>query len=259
MKKALVTGASSGIGREFAFQLARAGYRILAVARREERLQELLAELPGEQHGYCVADLSSQAGRDRVLEAISEEHLDLLVNNAGLSVLEPFYESSLQRQRDILAVDCQAVVELSHGFLAQSQAGDALINLGSIVSYLPTPAQPIYSGSKAFVAAFSECLWEEQRERGVYVMALCPGMTATEFVSEATGGAADGSELPGSMVQTSEEVVAEGMRALAKRHKAIVVTGRVNRLMLLLPRFLTRHRLIKVLAVMGDPDRAMGT
>ena len=61
------------------------------------------------------------------------------------------------------------------------------------------------------------------------------------------------------MVQTSEEVVAEGMRALAKRHKAIVVTGRVNRLMLLLPRFLTRHRLIKVLAVMGDPDRAMGT
>ena len=72
MKKALITGASSGIGREFALQLARAGYRILAVARREERLQELLAELPGEQHSYRVADLSSQAGRERVLEAITQ-------------------------------------------------------------------------------------------------------------------------------------------------------------------------------------------
>ncbi len=257
MKLALVTGASSGIGREFARQLAAQGYRVLAVARREQRLQELMEQLPGDGHSYLLADLAEVAGRESVMARIAGEHVHLLVNNAGLSSLEPFYQSDLEKQRNLLAVDCQAVVDLAHAFLRQAEPGDALINVASIVSFLPTPAQPIYSGSKAFLAAFSECLWHEQRGRGIYVMGLCPGLTRTEFVAQASAGAGDNDSLPAAVTQDVEEVVAEALVALARRKEAIVVTGRANRLMLLLPRLLPRHRLIRLLAVIGDPERAL--
>lgn len=257
IKRALVTGASSGIGREFATQLASLGYTVTGVARREENLRELMAQLPGDQHQFLVADLSTVEGVQAVTRTLQGEHFHLLVNNAGYSVFEPFYESELVLQQNILNVNCAAVVTLAHAFLKQAQRGDALINLASIVSYLPTPAQPMYSASKAFIAALSECLWVEQRERGVYVMGLCPGVTQTEFISAATGGDADGQTLPDVMIQSTEEVVAEALAALNKRKKAIVITGWFNRMMMLMPRFLSRHSLIKILAVIGDPDRAL--
>lgn len=258
MQRAIVTGASSGIGREFALQLARRGYRVTAVARREANLQALLDELEGSGHDYLAADLASEAGIDAVAQSIGNSHTHLLVNNAGLSVLEPFYQSPLARQSSILDVNCGAVLKLSHHFLAQAQSGDALINLSSIVADLPTPAQPVYSASKAFIASFSECLWEEQRGRGVYVMALCPGVTETEFISTATDGESTGDTLPAALTQTTEQVVLEALGALDRRQKPIVVTGLANRVMVaLLPRLLSRFRLLKTLAVMGDPERAL--
>jgi short-subunit dehydrogenase len=256
-KRALVTGASSGIGREFALQLAAAGYSITGVARREDKLQQLVRELPGDKHEYLLADLSVDDDVKAVAETLAKQHFDLLVNNAGYSNFDPFYKSELTLQQNILGVNCGAVVTLAHAFLNQSLAGDALINVGSIVSYLPTPTQPMYSASKAFIAAFSECLWMEHKDRGVYVMGLCPGITQTGFISAATGGEADGEALPAALTQTTGEVVAEALAALKKRKKSIVVTGWINRAMMLMPRFLTRHRLIKVLAVVGDPDRAL--
>ncbi|MFK7730334.1 MAG: SDR family NAD(P)-dependent oxidoreductase [Pseudomonadales bacterium] len=256
-KRAVVTGASSGIGREFAIQLAAQGYAVVCIARREQKLQELIAELPGEQHGYFVADLADAQSVASLSAELFSTHVDLLINNAGGSVLQPFYESELTRQQHIMNTNCAALVSLAHAFLQQAERGDALINLASIVAFLPTPAQPMYSATKAFIAAFSECLWEEQRERGVYVMGLCPGVTQTEFISGATDGESDGQTLPPALIQTTEEVVSEALAALNKRTKAIVVTGWINKFMLQMPRFLTRHRLIKVLAVIGDPDRAL--
>ncbi len=256
-RSALVTGASSGIGYEFARQLAKAGYRVIGVARSEDKLQRLVAELDGDDHEYVVADLSSAEGQQKVCDKIGEQHLHLLVNNAGLTSFDPFYSSPAEKQRGLFAVDCESVVTLSHAFLSQSQAGDALVNVSSVVGFMPTPAQAIYSGSKAFSIAFSECLWEEHRERGVYVMALCPGLTRTEFITNATGGEADGSKMPAAMFQSTEDVVSEAMQALQRRGKAVLVTGWVNRLMLLLPRVLTRHRLLKILAVMGDPEKQL--
>ncbi len=256
-KRALVTGASSGIGEEFARQLAAQGYNVVAVARRESRLQELVAELPGDGHSYVCADLASDSGIQAVMDAIAAQRLNLLINNAGFSILEPFSATTLEQQQKILDVNCRAVVSLAHAFLAQSDRGDALINVSSVVAYLPTPAQPMYSASKAFLSAFSECLWEEHRERGVYVMGFCPGLTKTEFISTATGGEADGETMPEFMMQTSAECVGEAMIALRKRKKAIIVPGTVNRLSLLMPRMMTRHRLIKMLAVMGDPERQL--
>ena len=172
-------------------------------------------------------------------------------------MLQPFSESELELQQNILNVNCAAVTTLAHAFLKQAQVGDALINLASIVSYLPTPAQPMYSASKAFISALSECLWDEQRKRGAYVMGVCPGVTKTEFITRASGGESDGQTLPAVMMQTTEQVVAEALVALGRRKKAIIITGRFNRLMTLMPRVLTRHRLIRMLSVMGDPARAL--
>lgn len=256
-ERALVTGASSGIGREFAVQLATAGYSVLGVARREHELQKLCASLPGEGHGYITADLSTPEGVAAVDAQFEREHCSLFVNNAGYSVLQPFYASDIAEQRRMLAVNCAAVMELAHAFLRRARSGDALINLSSVVAWLPTPAQPVYSASKAFIAAFSECLWEEQRGRGVYVMGLCPGVTETGFIATATGGEADGQTLPRALTQSSAEVVAEALAALRRRRRAIVVTGRANRLLMQLPRLLSRHRLLRLLAVIGDPDRAL--
>lgn len=256
-KRALVTGASSGIGREFAMRLASEGYHITGVARREDRLKDLLSQLPGEGHRYLVADLGTESGIQHVVHELQRERVNLLINNAGLSVFDTFFESDLGKQRNILSVNCESLVVLAHTFLRQSQSGDALINLSSIVAFLPTPAQPMYSASKAFIASFSECLWEEHRQRGVYVMGLCPGITETEFIASATGGEADGQTLPKALTQSTEAVVSEAMNALTARKKAIVVPGWINRMMMLLPRVLTRHRLLKVLAVIGDPDKAL--
>lgn len=257
MKRAMVTGASSGIGREFALQLAREGYALTCVARRENRLQALVEELPGTGHRYLVADLGSEAGLAGVLAALGAERHHLMVNNAGYSVLKPFQESTLEQQQAMLAVNCGALTAIAHAFLQQAEKGDAMINLASIVAFLPTPAQPMYSASKAFIASLSECLWEEQRHRGVYVMGLCPGITETEFIHTATGGEADGDNLPAAMSQTATEVVDEALAALRKRRRAIVVPGRVNRLMMQMPRFLSRQRLLRTLAVVGDPEKSL--
>ncbi len=257
MKRVLVTGASSGIGHAFCKQLAALGYNVTGVARREDRLQALVDELPGDEHRYLVADLARAEDVQSVADEVSGTRYHLLINNAGYSVLAPFYESEQETQQNILAVNCAALTTLAHAFLRQSERGDALINVASVVAYLPTPSQPMYSASKSFIAALSECLWHEHRDRGVYVMGLCPGLTATEFVSNATGGESDEQGMPAALIQTADAVVVEALAALEKRKKSIVVTGRINRLMLLLPRMLSRHRLLKVLGVVADPENAL--
>jgi len=256
-QRALVTGASAGIGKAFAIHLARAGYAVTCVARRLEKLQTIVADLPGDGHQVLVADLTRSEDVAKVADELANARYTLLVNNAGYSVLEPFHSSTLQEQQNILQVNAGAVVTLAHAFLGQAKSGDALINVASVVSYMPTPAQPMYSATKAFISALSECLWAENRERGVYVMGLCPGVTQTDFIRTATRGESDGENLPSAMTQSSDDVVEEALAALRKRQKAIVVTGLLNRLSLLVPRLLTRHRLIRIMNFVGDPERAL--
>ncbi|QFU77241.1 SDR family NAD(P)-dependent oxidoreductase [Halioglobus maricola] len=251
---AMVTGASSGIGWAFATRLAEEGYAVCAVARREDRLEQLVGHLPGAGHSYLAADLANDEDLAAVGAELSTGAYQLLVNNAGLSVMEPFGEAPLAAEQNLLNVNINAVVALAHAFLAHGAEGDALVNVGSVVSYLPTPAMAAYSGSKAFITTFSECLWSQQRERGVYVMALCPGMTETEFISAATEGESDFSSLPDAMVQSPEEVVSEALQALDRRRDAVVVTGRSNRLLSQLPRLMSRSRLIRLMSKMGDPE-----
>ncbi|MNR78892.1 3-oxoacyl-[acyl-carrier-protein] reductase FabG [compost metagenome] len=221
-RKALVTGASGGIGRVFAQRLAKDGYRVTAVARTEARLQELVAELGGECR-YLVADLSTPEGMARVAEDIGTESYDLLVNNAGVGVYGAFDDMSLEEHRALIRLNCEAPMALAYAFLGKAKRGDALINVASMLGFFGLPTLSVYSATKAFVRSFTETLWFEQKARGVYVMALCPGPTSSNFHDASRGTA--GNRPSAAISQTPEQVVDEAMKALAARRKPTVLTG----------------------------------
>ncbi len=249
-RRALITGASEGLGRVFATKLAHAGYRCVAVARNEARLRELIDEMPVGDHEWMVADLGTTDGLERCATRLSEEHFDLLVNNAGFSRFGLFHESTAAEQEQMLDVDCRAVLLLAHAFLAVARPGDALINLSSVTSFLPTPIQPTYCAAKAFIASLSESLWYQQRSRDVYVQGLCPGATRTRFIERA--GDVRMKFLLDAISQSPEAVVDASLRALARRRRPIVVPGLRNRLLVLATKLLPRRALVLASGRAGD-------
>lgn len=265
-RTALVTGASSGIGRAFARELAAAGWTVTLVARSEDRLRALAAEL-GPGHRHLAADLSTPEGQGPVAAELRRRPVNLLVNSAGTAHHGPFAGSD---PRDALAathLGCDAVITLAHAFLSGARRGDALINVSSTLGSAPSPGLAVYSAGKAFVTAFSEALWHEQRPLGVRVMALCPGPTAaepepgpepeTETEAEPTCTAPPPpasppgrhQDAPAVLVQSPEAVVRAALRALDRRTtRPTVVPGRANALFLLAARLLPRRALLALLS-----------
>ncbi len=243
--KALITGASEGIGRALAFALADDGYNIMAVARNEARLQELMKELGGESHQYCLADLAQGAGIKTVADLLLQDQYDVLVNNAGFGMYSHFTGKSVEKHLEMVRVNCSALLTLSHAFLTQAKPGNALINVSSNIAFLPMPASSTYSASKAFVTALSETLWYEQKNRGVYVMNLCPGLTKTEF-SDRAGGRI-GRQPPEFMYETAEQVAANCMKELVKRRRPTVISGRLNQFLAFLSRILPRKTVVTIM------------
>lgn len=242
MKKALVTGASEGIGREFAKQLAQEDYQITLVARNESRLKELVTELSGAGHKILIADLTKATESQKIAQELSSDHYNLLVNNAGFGVYGPFDSVPLSKLQEMMKLNIDALVELSHAFLQKAQSGDALINVSSALAFLPLPTSSLYAATKAFVTSFSESLWFEQKSKGVYVMDLCPGLTKTEFHTRA-GGKED--QRPSeSMTQTPDEVVKLAIRELSKRAKPTVVSGGKNVFATTLTRLMPRKTVV---------------
>lgn len=221
-RRAMVTGASEGIGRAFAQRLALDGYRITAVARNEARLRELVASLPGEGHEVLVADLSAAGDVSRVSDLLSVTHHGLLINNAGYGLFGKFPAQPLEKHLELMRVNMNAVVALAHVFLTRAQPGDALVNVSSGLAFSPMPASGIYTATKAFVTALSECLWFEQKGRGVYVLGLHPGPTSTEFQRRSGSGHLTP---PALLVQTADAVVGQGMAALQARKKPTIIAG----------------------------------
>lgn len=243
-KRALVTGASEGIGRAFARRLASDGWQLTVVARNENRLTELVRGLSGSGHVVCPADLSTPGGVAAVVAEMKTNACKLLVNNAGYSVYGNFADAPLEDLQKMVRVNCDALVSLSHAFLGTATSGDALIHVASTVSFLPMPGNGLYSATKAFVTAFSETLWFELKSRNVYVMNLCPGITATEFHRRAGG---KDEELPKPLVQTPDQVVNVALRALHRRSSPTVVCGTLNRLMAFLTRLMSRKTVIRMM------------
>lgn len=165
-------------------------------------------------------------------DALTAGPYDLLINNAGLARPGPFTDTPLDQALPALRLNCEAVVTLAHAFLATAGPGAALVNVASTLAFAPQPGQAVYGATKAFVASFSEALWYEQRPRGVYVMALCPGPTATRPGLHA--------DVPAALVQSPEAVVATALTALRRRRRPTIVPGRANALLAAATRFLPR-------------------
>jgi short-subunit dehydrogenase len=248
-RRVLITGASEGIGRVFAHRLAADGYAITAAARNESRLRELMDELGAGDHTYQAVDLSTGEGIAAIAGTLTSGRFNLLINNAGFGVFGAFYKTELSKIETMMRLNCDALVALSHAFLQQAEKDDALINVSSALAFMPMPSGGAYAATKAFVTSFTESLWYEQKERGIYIMGLCPGATATNFHNRAGGD--ETNRPPAAITQTSEEVVETAMQALAKRDKPTVVSGIKNKMVTNLTRMLPRKGIVKMMATFG--------
>ncbi|MFI8565453.1 SDR family NAD(P)-dependent oxidoreductase [Rhodococcus sp. NPDC078407] len=228
--RALITGASSGIGAEFARALAARGTDLVLVARREDRLTALANELESAHGVRCRTvpwDLSESASGRRLREIVPE-HIDLVVNNAGFAVQGPFADGDADDFERLVAVDIRAVVDICSAFLPDMIARRAgtIVNVASTTAFQPVPTLAVYAAAKAFVLSFSQSLWYESARHGVRVFALNPGPTHTEFF-DVIGDSATAT----GTYQTPAEVVATAMRTLdAKRSRPHVISGRRNSL-----------------------------
>lgn len=241
---ALVTGASGGIGEALAEELARAGFRVVLVARSQEKLAELGERLSrdyGVEHRVIVADLSRQETIGAIESAVHAYgwDIDVLVNNAGFTVFGPFVDEPWKKQYELLEVNIVALTALTHrflpGMLARQNGG--VLNVASTAAFMPGPLMAVYYASKAYVLSFSEALAEEVAGSGVTITALCPGPTATGFQSR--GNMEDSKLVQGKQLMTAPEVARAGVKGLF-RGQRVVVPGATNKLATLLPRFVPR-------------------
>lgn len=239
-KKAMVTGASEGIGRSFAHKLKDAGYAVTAVARNEARLKELIQELGGAPHKYLLADLVKKSDVQNLKAELKTGGYGVLVNNAGIATYGGFRDMETGPLFAMIEVNCLALVDLSHTFLGQAEKGDSLINVSSNATYLPMPVTSVYTGTKGFVTSFCEALWYEERKRGVYVVALCPGLTITKFHARAGG---NNDQLPIWFSQTPDQVADIGIKHMRKRRSPVVICG-PQRPLIFLSRFIPRKWVI---------------
>lgn len=232
-RRALVTGASVGLGKAFAEQLAREGWRVTLVARREPELHGVAKSLSGNGHSVLAADLATQSGLSEVAAELASGNYSLLINNAGFGWIGHSLDMPDETMERMLSLNIAALAHLSSTFLKSAKPGDALVNVASILGLVPYPPQNLYAATKAFVQQFTVGLWEEFQPRGIHVMALCPGATETEFFKNA--GKSDISAYRKMM--KSETVVSIALSALKNSKKPICIPGWHNQLFV----FLIRH------------------
>jgi uncharacterized protein len=220
---ALITGASSGIGEEFARQLAGRGYDLILVARRKDRLEQLAEQLPTTAH-VIECDLVSEAAElpGRV-EKLGVD-VDLLINNAGFGLRGHFVELDAEREAKMVRVNCEAVVILTHAYVpAMIERGrGGVITVASTAGLQPLPYETTYGATKAFAISFMEALWMELRDTTVKCLVVNPGPVKTEW--QAVAGYDENTRIPPGMI-TAEQCVADSLRAY-DREKRSVIPGR---------------------------------
>ncbi|MFK0164466.1 SDR family NAD(P)-dependent oxidoreductase [Rhizobium sp. NPDC090279] len=208
--KALVTGASSGIGAVYAHRLANRGFDLILVARNEERLSAIAAQLraeTGRNVEVIAADLGSQSDLRRIEHVLkTDEAITLLVNNAGFGGAAPLLEADVDRMQQMIDLNVTALMRLTYavvpGFV--QRGGGSVINIASIVAIAPELLNGVYGGTKAFVLAFSQSLKHELADKNIRVQAVLPGATATEFWAVA---GVNVEHLPSEIVMSTEDMV----------------------------------------------------
>jgi len=224
---ALVTGASSGIGEQFARQLAARGHDLVLVARRADRLEALASDLQTQAHVIAcdlATDAASLAGR---VEELGVE-VDLLVNNAGFGTSGPFVENDPAREAEEVRLNCEAVVTLCHAFLPAmvERRRGGVINVASTAGMQPIPYESVYAATKAFAVSFTDALHTELRGSGVRVMSVNPGPVPTEW--QQVAGYAENRSAPAPGEISAEQVVRESLEAW-DGGKRFVIPGRTIR------------------------------
>jgi short-subunit dehydrogenase len=253
---ALITGASSGIGEEFARQLAARGYNLVLVARRGQRLKALAAQLgPRAVRAEIeVADLESSDMVQALPARVAERGLevDLLINNAGFGSYGPFVTSRLESEVGQIRVNVEALVTLTHLILPDmiGRRRGAIINIASSAGLLPLPYEAVYAASKAFVLSFTEALHTETRGSGVSVVAVNPGPVPTEW--QAVAGLIDQPKFPPAV--STAQVVEESLDAAA-RDKRSIIPGRLVRFSMLTTRSIPNSLKLPVIRRINEPSR----
>jgi short-subunit dehydrogenase len=241
---ALVTGASAGLGTDFARQLSADGARVVLVARRKDRIEALAGELGNAR--AVTLDLSQPDAAEPLMADLAAhgEHVDLLVNNAGFGLAGEFAEQDRRRVRQMIDLNCGVLTELCHavlpGMIERRRGG--ILNVASVAAFQPGPHFAVYCATKAYVLSFTEALHEEVRAHGVHVSALCPGPVRTEFAEVAEFSQA---ELFNRIGADSSKVAAAGLAGV-DRNQAVVLPGALAKLGAHSGRFLPRGAVRRV-------------
>ena len=243
-KVALVTGASAGLGVEFARQLSKRGHRLVLAARRKDRIDALATEL-GNARTIAI-DLSEPDAAAKLManiEAASEE-VAILVNNAGFGLIGKFAELEADRLRQMIDLNVGTLTDLCRAVapgMIERKSG-AILNVASTAAFQPGPKMAVYFATKAFVLSLSEALHEELKPHGIKVSCLCPGPTRTEFGDVAGFG---GNGMFDRVAMNAREVVEKGLRGLDK-NRAVVVPGWMNKVGAASTRFAPRPVVRKI-------------
>jgi len=243
----VVTGASRGIGKALALAFANKGMPLVICARSARDLDSVAGEVRAAARVECQpvhADLSTQQGRDALLAAVPGR-IGGLVNNAGFGTAGLFAEQSAAREREMLRLNVEAVVDLIHGFLPRLDAGGFIVNVASTAGFQPVPLFATYSASKAFVLSLSEALADELAQRRIHVMALCPGVTRTDFQRVASVN------LAGS-VADADDVARFALRAL-RAGRRVAIHGARNNLLVQSERLAPRRVVVKMARKFMEP------
>ena len=230
--RALVTGASAGIGRTFSEQLAARRTDLVLVARDATRLEALAGDLRA-RFGIDVEVLPADLLDDAQLETVAarlgvaERPIDLLVNNAGFGTFGHFADLDVQPELREVQLNVSALVRLTHAGLAamEPRGRGAIVNVSSLAAYQPSPDSAVYGATKAFVNSFTHAVHEEARPKGVHVMAVCPGYTHTEFHDRAGLGT---TQIPEFLWQSTDDVVRAALRDLDRR-RSVSIPGAMNK------------------------------
>ena len=228
----LVTGASSGIGEQFALKLGRRGHNLVLTARSENRLHDLAARLRAENPGIDVEVIAADLAQPGSAAALTAElaargvEVDVLINNAGFGSHNPVAEEDPDNVAREIQLNCSSLAELTVRLLPAMLTRDrgGVLNVASTAAFQPLASMAVYGASKAFVLSFTEALWAETRTTGVRVMALCPGATETGFFDAA------GKEFLTQGRQSADHVAEFGLRAFFNGRAPSVIPGVANKL-----------------------------
>ncbi len=238
-QRVLVTGASSGIGRELARRFAGDGAKLILVARRRDRLEALANELAASMAmPPIVDDLSDPSACERIVGEIRErgELVDILVNNAGVGEYGEFIDQNIDELESMMRLNMVSLTRLTHLVLPGivARGGGRIVNIASTAAYQPTPFMAAYGGTKSYVQSFSLALWYELRKKGIKVTCICPGPVRTEFFDR---GGLERQKAEFQRTAMSAEVVAEKAYRAIVRGRCNYVPGVLNKIGAVLQRF----------------------